>query len=297
MRPDRTNGGPAAAADSEQDITRRGFTALSVAAVVAAATGAQAAQAEVTETAVDVRTLDGVADSYLYHPAGPGDWPAVILYPDALAVRPAFRDMGRRLAGSGYTVLVPNFFYRAGRTPVMKQNFDFGNAEDRALLERLRAALTPEAVTRDANAYIAFLDARPQMRRAAKMGVQGYCMSGAMAIRTAAAQPDRIGGVGSFHGGGLVTNNPDSPHMLIPRTEARYLIAIAANDEMQQPHANQLRTALQQAGLRGEVEVYQAAHGWCVRDMPMMQGRPIYDEPQAERAWAKLLDTYRTALV
>jgi carboxymethylenebutenolidase len=283
----------------DQEISRRGFAALSLAAGLVAATNVSAAQMQVVETAVDVRTPDGVADGYLYHPQGAGTWPAVIMYPDAFAVRPAFRDMARRLSATGYTVLLPNFFYRSGRTPVMKQNFDFANADDRAFLDRLRAPLTPEAVARDAVAYIAFLSAQPSVRRAAKIGTQGYCMSGPFAIRTAAAAPDRVGAVASFHGGGLVTNMPDSPHLLIGKTRANYYIGIAASDDMQQPDAkDKLRAALQAAHLPGKVEVYEGAlHGWCVKDMPLQQGQPIYNEALAERAWTNLLGLYKTALV
>jgi carboxymethylenebutenolidase len=299
MSEQKKTDGTTAPEAGEQDISRRHFGALSLAAGVLAATGASAAQAQVVETAVDVRTPDGTADGYLYHPQGAGAWPAVIMYPDAFAVRPAFRDMARRLSASGYTVLLPNFFYRSGRTPVMKQNFDFANADDRAFLDRLRAPLTPEAVTRDALAYIAFLTAQPSTRRGSKIGTQGYCMSGPFTIRTAAAAPDRIGAAASFHGGGLVTNMPDSPHLLIPKTKASYYIGIAANDDMQQPDAKtKLNEVLTAAKLPHQVEVYDGAlHGWCVKDMPLQNGRPIYNEVMAERAWAKLLDLYKTAVV
>lgn len=282
--------------DSGDAISRRDFSVLSLAAGLAATAGAaHAAAVQVVETAVDVRTPDGVADSYHYHPQGAGTWPGVIIYPDALALRPAFRDMGRRLAGSGYSVLVVNHFYRSGRSPVMPATFDFANPADMALLGRLRAPLTNDAVTRDAIAYLDFLQAQPATNRNAKMGSQGYCMTGPFTIITAAAAPERVGAGASFHGGGLVGMDANSPHLLIPKSRARHLIAIAANDDERAPKdKDTLRAAFAAAGRPAEVEVYAGAmHGWCVKDMPGM----IYNEALAERAWTRLLATYKEALV
>src|SRR5688572_26052346 len=186
------------------EISRRGFATLSIAAAASLAATKAAAQVEVVETAVEVKTPDGTADAYLYRPAGAGAWPGVIVYPDALALRPAFRDMGKRLASAGYVTLVPNHFYRSGRNPI-PANFAFGNPESMALLGRLREPLTTDAVNRDALAFLDFLTAQAPVRRGAKMGAQGYCMTGPTALRTAGVAPDRVGAVASFHGGGLVT--------------------------------------------------------------------------------------------
>jgi carboxymethylenebutenolidase len=286
--------------DADGAISRRDFAVLSVGAGLATVATQASAQAEIIETAVDVKTPDGSADSYLYRPGGAGTWPAVIVYPDALALRPAFRDMGRRLASHGYVTLVPNFFYRSGRSPVLPANFAFGNPESMALLNRLREPLNAEAVTRDALAYLDFLAGQPSVRRGAKMGAQGYCMTGAFAMRTAAAAQDRVGAIASFHGGGLATQAPDSPHLLAPRLRnTRVLIAIAENDDARAPADKEtLRSAFQMAGVNAVVEVFPGTlHGWCVKDMGGAPNAPIYNPSQAEIAWAKLLSMYQTALV
>jgi carboxymethylenebutenolidase len=290
----------AAASETREGISRRDFAALSVGAGLASVVTPAIAQVDVSETAVDVKTPDGTADAYVYRPTGDGTWPAVIVYPDALALRPAFRDMGRRLASYGYVTLVPNFFYRSGRSPVIPANFAFGNPESMALLNRLREPLNAEAVTRDATAYLDFLAAQPGVRRGAKMGAQGYCMTGPFTLRTAAAAPDRVGAIGSFHGGGLVTQTPDSPHLLAPRLRnTRVLIAIAENDDARAPNDKvALRNSFQMAGVNAIVEVFPTTlHGWCVKDMGGAPNAPIYNPAQAELAWAKLLSMYQAALV
>jgi carboxymethylenebutenolidase len=248
--------------------------------------------AEVIETDVMVPTPDGSADAALFHPAGAGSWPAVLMWPDILGLRPVFRDMARRLASSGYTVLVPNPFYRVKRAPVVTGPFDFNSPTDRAKLEGLRDALTDAAIDRDAAAFITFLDKQKQTNRRKAAGVQGYCFSGPFAFHTAAARSDRVRAVATFHGGGLVTKDPNSPHLLIPKTKASFVVAIARNDDQKQPDAKDVLKATFAAAKRPAiVEVYPADHGWCV------PGSQPYDQPSAERAWAELLRLYRANLV
>jgi carboxymethylenebutenolidase len=270
-------------------LSRRAFVATGV--VAGLATAVQAADT-VVETDVTVTTPDGAADAVLFHPAGKGPWPAVLVWPDIMGLRPAFRDLGRRLAAQGHVVLVPNPFYRSRRAPVVDGAFDFNNAEARATLFGYRKAMTDEGVDKDAAAYLAFLDAQPQTAKARKAGVQGYCMGGPLSFRTAAAVPGRIGAVGSFHGGGLVTDAPNSPHLLIPKTKAAYLIAVARNDDAKQPEAKTvLKDTFRSAGRPATVEVYPADHGWCV------PGSQVYDRDAAERAWGELTKLYKARLV
>jgi carboxymethylenebutenolidase len=283
-------------------LSRREFAALSVAAGVAVATNgsALAAAAGVTESEVQIKTPDGVCDAALVHPKGKGSWPGVILYPDALGLRPAMRDMAKRLAADGYTVVVPNMFYRTAKAPVFGPGFSFQNKDDMAKLGEVRKPLTSDAVMRDGGALVAFLDSQPAVKKSAKIGVQGYCMGGPMTLQTAAAAPNRVGAGASFHGGGLVTDKPDSPHLLVPKIKARFYFAIAANDDERQPDAKTvLDTAFHAANLPAKIEVYQGClHGWCVKDMPAGEGgKPIYNEAQAERAWAELLVLYKQVLV
>lgn len=271
-------------------VSRRGFGLLGLAAVGAA--GAARAGGAVVETDVEIKTPDGVADAALYHPEGKGPWPAVLIWPDVVSLRPAFREMGRRLAGEGYVVLVPNLYYRVRKAPVVDGAFNFANPEDRAKLAPMRASVTPEGTDRDAVAYLAFLDALKQTDTTRRAGVQGYCMGGPLSFRTAAAVSGRIGAVGSFHGGGLYTDQPTSPHLLLTKTTAEFLVAVADNDDKQDPTIkDRLKAAMDAAGRKAVIEVYPAAHGWCVR------GSAVYDEVQAERAWSALLAMYRRALV
>jgi carboxymethylenebutenolidase len=271
-------------------VSRRGFGLLGLAAVGVA--GAARAGAAVVETDVEISTPDGVADAALYYPQGAGPWPAVLIWPDVVSLRPAFREMGRRLAGEGYVVLVPNLYYRVRKAPVVDGAFNFANPEDRAKLAPMRASVTPEGTDRDAVAYLAFLDALKQTDTSKRAGVQGYCMGGPLSFRTAAAVSGRIGAVGSFHGGGLYTDQPTSPHLLLTKTTAEFLVAVADNDDKQDPTIkDKLKVAMDAAGRASVIEVYPAAHGWCVR------GSAVYDEVQAERAWAALLALYRRNLV
>jgi|SRR5215217_1190747 len=270
-------------------VSRRTFGLMTVAAA-GIATAAHAG-VPVVEKDVEIKTADGVADAALYYPEGKGSWPAVLIWPDVVSLRPAFREMGRRLAGEGYVVLVPNLYYRVRKAPVVESTFNFANPEDRAKLGPLRASVTPEGTDRDAATYLAYLDAQPQTAKKKKAGVQGYCMGGPLSVRTAAAVPDRIGAVASFHGGGLYTDQATSPHLLFPKTKASYLIAVAKNDDAKEPEIKgKVKAALDAAGRPNTVEVYPADHGWCVK------GSAVYDEAQAEKAWAELLALYKRTL-
>ncbi len=275
---------------SDTRLSRRSF-GLATVATAGIATGA-VAQSNVVESDVTVKTADGNCDAVLFHPAGEGHWPAVLIWPDIMGLRPAFRDMGKRLAGQGYVVLVPNPFYRSAKAPVIGDNFDFSNPEQRNRLMGYRGAMTNDGIDSDAKAYLAFLDAQPQTAKRKKAGVQGYCMGGALAFRTAAAVSDRIAAVGSFHGGnGLVTKNPDSPHLLIAKTNAAFLVCQAQNDDATQPTLkDDLKAAFAAAGKTATVEVYQANHGWCV------PGGAVYNQGEAERAWTALGTLYKSNL-
>ena len=286
--------------DQPHTISRREFAALSLAVGATAAAGiAGAAAAGVTEADVQVHTPSGVCDAALVHPQGQGRWPGVILFVDAFGLRPAMRDMAKRLAVDGYTVLVPNPYYRSTKAPGIDPGFDFTNTADRAKLDALRAPLTSDAVMQDAAAYVKFLDSQASVDRHAKMGVFGYCMGGPMTLQAAAAVPARIGAGASFHGGGLVTDKPDSPHLLVAKIKAQYYFGIAANDDQRQPDAKtKLDAAFHAANLPAKIEVYEGTlHGWCVKDMPLQTGKPIYNEALAERAWNELVTLYRRAQV
>ena len=285
-------------ADEPSTISRRKFTALSLAAGVAAATRASAAAAETVDTDVQVTTASGVCDAALIRPQK-GSWPGVILFPDVFGLRPTMRDMARRLAADGFTVLVPNPFYRTTKPPGLSPDIDFNNPADRAKIDVLRAPLTSDAVMQDASAYVKFLDSQASVNKHAKMGVFGYCMGGPMTMQAAAADPDRIGAGASFHGGGLVTDKPDSPHLLVPKMKAQYYFGIAMNDDQRQPDAKtKLDEAFKSAKLPAKIEVYDGClHGWCVKDMPKAAGKPIYNEAQAERAWGELVSLFKRAHV
>jgi carboxymethylenebutenolidase len=282
------------------ELSRRNFVALSVAAGVAAASSAAAAALPVVETDVEIKTPDGTCDAAFIHPAA-GSHPGVLIWTDAFGLRPSMRDIGKRIAAEGYSVLVPNPFYRVAKAPVFDNpsSFDFGNQADMAKLRPLMASINGDgAAEKDAVAYIAFLDKQSQVNKAKKMGTQGYCMGGPLVVKTCAALPNRVGAGGSFHGGGLVTDKPDSPHLLAPKIKARMYFGIAANDDQRQPDAkDKLKEAFAAAKVPAEIEVYPANHGWCIPDMPAQNGMPIYSKPDAERAWGKLVVLYKTALV
>jgi carboxymethylenebutenolidase len=281
------------------DITRRDFAAILVGAGLAATTqSAAAAGIELIETDVAIKTPDGTCDAAFIRP-NTGSYPGVLVWPDAFGLRPSMRAIGRRIATEGYSVLVPNPFYRVSKAPFSDaSNFNFQNPDDMAKLKPLMASVTaPGNAEKDAAAYVAFLDAQKEVNKAKKIGTQGYCMGGALVMRTAALLPDRIGAGASFHGGGLVTDKPDSPHLLAPKIKARMYIGIASNDDSKQPDAkDKLKEAFAAAKVSAEIEVYSAQHGWCVPDMPVRDGVPIYNKPEAERAWAKLVALYKTAL-
>ena len=269
-------------------LTRRQFWVVSAGAGLAMLLPRTANAQAVSEANVDVTTPDGVADCYFVHPSS-GAHPGVLVWPDAFGLRPAKMQMGRRLAESGYSVLVVNQYYRTQRAPIVNTtNF----AEVRDTLTPLMGSLNADTQTRDAMAFVSFLDNQPAVDQSRKMGTMGYCMGGPFTMRTAAAVPDRIGAAASFHGGGLVTDEADSPHLLVPKMKAHYLFAIAENDDENQPEAKDvLRDAFAQAGLPAEIEVYAGAmHGWCPPDST------VYHEAQAERAWSRLLALFENAL-
>jgi len=286
----------------DDEITRRDFVSMTVGAGIAAATAAQAsAQQRVVETNVEIKTADGTCDAAFIHPAT-GSHPGVLIWPDAFGLRPSMREMAKRLAAEGYSVLVPNPFYRVAKSPVFENasNFNFGDPAQRGKLTPLMGSINAAgAAERDAAAFITWLDAQRQVDRTKKIGTQGYCMGGPLVVKTAAAVPNRVGAGASFHGGGLVTANADSPHLLAPKIKARMYFGIAANDDMQQPDAKtKLKEAFAAAKVPAEIEVYsQSQHGWCVPDMPMQaNGQPIYNKADADRAWGKLLALYKAGL-
>jgi carboxymethylenebutenolidase len=267
-------------------VTRRQFGALVGAGVMM--TLPQVANAvAVTESDLTITTPDGTADCYFVHPTS-GTAAAVLVWPDIFGLRPAFRQMGKRLAETGYSVLVVNPFYRVKKAPTAEQ----GAATPIPQLRPLAQALNETTHTSDAKAFIAWLDKQPSVAKNRKIGTQGYCMGGPIALRTAAAVPDRVGAAASFHGGGLVTDQPNSPHLQATKTKAQFLIAIAENDDKRAPtEKDVLKETFAKANLPAEIEVYQgAAHGWCPPDSG------VYNEPQAEKAWGRLLAMYGKAL-
>ena len=275
----------------EPKMTRRAF-GLGAAATVAFSSAAASAQAHVVQRNVNVPMATGVSDSALFYPEGSGKWPAVLVWTDILGLRLVFREMGQRLAAEGYVVLVPNPFYRNAKAPVVDGSFDFSKPADRAKVMPMAAALTADANISDAQSYVTFLDGQPQTDKNKKMGVQGYCMGGPLTFRTAATAADRIGAAATFHGGGLVTDKPDSPHLLIPKMKAEFVCAVADNDDKRDPTAkDKLKEAFAAAHLKAKVEVYEGCnHGWTVR------GSQVYNEAGAERAWAELTALYKRDL-
>jgi carboxymethylenebutenolidase len=273
----------------EGRITRRNFGGLAAGAGLAAMLPRAANAQAVTERDVEIKTPDGTCDAYFVHPSS-GAHAAVLVWPDILGLRPAFRQMGKRLAESGYSVLTVNPFYRGKRAPVVPAGAAF-NAETRAIVGPLAQQLNATTHTSDAKAFIAWLDQQPQVDRSRKIGTTGYCMGGPITMRTAAAVADRVGAAASFHGGGLVSQNPDSPHLLVPQMKAQYLFAVAQNDDERDPEAkNVLRDSFAKAKLDAEIEVYPAMHGWCPPDSQ------VYDEAQAEKAWNRMLVLFERAL-
>jgi carboxymethylenebutenolidase len=267
-------------------VTRRQFGVL-VGAGIALMLPRVANAADVTEGDVTITTPDGTADGYFVHPAS-GTAPGVLLWPDIFGLRPAMRQMGKRLAESGYAVLVVNPFYRVKKAPTA----DNGAATPIQQLMPLAQALNETTQMTDAKAFIAWLDGQPSVAKNRKIGTQGYCMGGPIAFRTAAAVPDRVGAVASFHGGVLVTTAPNSPHLQAAKSKAQFLVEIADNDDKRAPNDKTvLKDTFAAAKLPAEIEVYTgAAHGWCPPDSQ------VYNEPAAEKAWSRLLALYSKAL-
>jgi carboxymethylenebutenolidase len=239
---------------------------------------------------VSITTPDGVAEGFFAAPKS-GSHPGVLVWPDVAGLRDAYRTMATRLANEGYAVLVVNPYYRSAQLPIVKEFAEWRTEEGQAKIRPLRAELTADAIARDGAAFVAWLDEQSQVDRTKKLATTGYCMGGPFTVRTAAAAPERVGVVGSFHGGGLVTEEANSPHRLLAETQVAALICIAQNDDARDPEAkNTLRAAAEAAGVPAEIEVYPAQHGWCAIDSP------VYDDAQAERAWARMVSTFQRHL-
>jgi carboxymethylenebutenolidase len=273
------------------EVTRRRFGAMALGAGLAAVLPRLSDAAETKGMNVDIKTPDGTADAYFVHPTK-GKFPGVLIWPDIFGLRPAFQDMATRLAESGYSVLVINPFYRTQKAPTAPEQADFNDPATRQALMSLAGTLTPTTAVTDAKAFVEFLDKQAAVDKKSKIGTTGYCMGGPFVLRTAATFPARIGAGATFHGGGLVTDKPDSPHLLIPEMKAHFLIAIAENDDQRQPEAkNVLRDSFAKAGLPAEIEVYAGTlHGWCPPDAH------VYNHDQAEKAWSRLLVLFKSAL-
>ncbi len=274
-----------------QKLSRRQFNVLSTGAALAALLPRSASAMTTTQSDVTITTADGEADCFFVHPAS-GKHPGVIIWPDILGLRPAFRLMGERLAESGYAVLVVNPYYRKAKSPVVVEGDSFQDTEVREKIMPFYKSLSMATTKADANAYVGFLDQQDAVDVQRKIGTTGYCMGGPMTMHTAAAIPTRIGAGASFHGGGLVTDADDSPHLSIPRMQANFLICVAENDDEREPEAKKvLADSFASAGLAAEIEVYKGAiHGWCPPDSR------VYNKAQAERAWARLLAVFDIAL-
>ncbi len=271
-------------------LSRREFGAVSLGAGLVSLVPAGAYAAETTGADVEIKTPDGTCDAYFVHPAK-GKHPAVLIWPDIFGLRPAFKDMAKRLAESGYSVLVINPFYRIKRAPTSTTTtFD---ATTRAMLTSMMGSLTPATAATDGAAFVPWLDQQHSVDKKKKLGTTGYCMGGPFTFRLAAQFPDRVGAIATFHGAALATSSPDSPHLLIPKMKASALIAIAASDDMQDPKAKDtLEAAFTAAGLPHEVQVYEGTkHGWCPPDSG------VYDHDSAEKAWSRLLFWFNKSLV
>ncbi len=277
--------------DNDRGPTRRDFGIGMGAASLIALLPSPAGAVTVAGRAVTIRTLEGTADAYFVAPAT-GRHPAVLIWPDIMGLRPAFEQMARRLAESGYAVLVVNQFYRSVKAPFLKPGESFDQPAVRDRIMPWRTPLTPEAVTDDGKAFVAWLDAQKQVDTRRGLAVTGYCMGGPMMMRIAAARPDRVKAGASFHGAALVGDAADSPDKLVPTLKGGYLIAIAANDDARSPDdKTRLRQAFAAAQIPAEIEVYEGAnHGWCPPDSR------AYNQPQAERAWSRQLALFKKQL-
>lgn len=267
-------------------VTRREFGAIAAGAGLMFMLPEVANAQAVTETEVNIKTPDGTCDAYFVHPSS-GQHPAVIIWPDIAGLRPAKRQMGKRLAQSGYSVLVVNPFYRGAKAPLPGATFQEMMKGAFPLAKQISGAATQVS---DARAFIAWLDTQPSVSRTRGMGTMGYCMGGPMVVRTAGAS-DRIRAAATFHSGAIVMDTPDSPHLSIANSKAAFLIATAEGDDKQRPmEKDQLKDLFAKAKLQAEVEVYPAAHGWCPPDSP------VYLEKEAERAWSRMLAIFSKAL-
>jgi carboxymethylenebutenolidase len=272
-------------------VSRRHFGALAVGAGLASMLPRAADAAEVSESEVEIKTPDGTCDAHFVHPTK-GKAPAVLVWPDIFGLRPAFRQMSKRLAESGYAVLTVNPFYRVKKAPTSAEGADFQDPATRDALMALASALTQDTERTDSQTFVKWLDNQSAVDTKRKIGTTGYCMGGPITMRTAAFNADRVGGGASFHGGGLATDKPDSPHLLIPKMKAQYLIAIAENDDQRQPEVKKiLREAFDKAKLQAEIEVYAGTmHGWCPIDSR------VYNHEQAEKAWSRMMALFSRAL-
>jgi carboxymethylenebutenolidase len=277
------------AALASKGMSRRDFAALTGAGALGAgwAESALAKDLAVVSETVVIPTPHGKLDALFVRP-GRGRHPAVILWPDIAGVRDAYAQMARRLAASGFAVLVANQYYRSAPAPIMTSIMQWRTPEGQAKLKPMIALISAEGIASDARAMVAWLDKRREVNTKRAIGTQGYCMGGPFAVRSAWAAPGRIRAAASFHGGGLVTQAPDSPHQLLAASKASYLIAVARNDDARAPGDKDVfREAAKTAGRPAEIEVYNADHGWCTLDSP------VYDKAEAERAWARLLALYK----
>jgi len=271
-------------------LSRREFGAMSVAAGMAMLLPRAEGAVAVTESDVNIKTPDGTADCYFVHPAS-GTGAGVVVWPDILGLRPAFRTMGKRLAESGYSVLVVNPFYRSKKAPVIAEGAKFSDPAVSASVRPMAGALNPTTHVTDAKAFVAWLDTQTSVSKTRKIGTTGYCMGGPMVMRTAASVPERVGAAATFHGGGLATTAADSPHLLVPQMKAQSLHCVAQNDDERDTNAKVLlKQAFDKASLVTEVEVYPAMHGWCAIDSEQ------YNMEQAEKAHARLLVLFGKAL-
>jgi carboxymethylenebutenolidase len=274
-----------------RDLSRRQFGALTLGVGLTAMLPRLADAAETSESEIEIKTADGTCDAYIVHPVK-GRHPAVLIWPDIFGLRPAFRQMGKRLAESGYTVLVINPFYRTKKAPTAPEHPDFGDPATRQALMALAGTLSPATAQTDATAFVGYLDGHAAVDKKKKMGTTGYCMGGPFVFRTAASFPDRVGAAATFHGGGLATDKPESPHLLIPKMKAHFLIAIAENDDASQPDVkNTLKDSFAKANLPAEIEVYAGTkHGWCPPDSQ------VYNQEQAEKAWSRMMALFKSTL-
>ena len=273
------------------DVTRRQFGAMAIGAGLVTALPRLANAADTAGAEVEIKSADGTADAYFVHPVS-GKHPGVLIWPDIFGLRPAFKQMATRLAESGYSVLVINPFYRVKKAPTAPEHPDFNDPATRQSLMGMMNSLTPATAAVDAKAFVAFLDNQASVDKKRKMATTGYCMGGSFVLRTAAAFPERVGAGATFHGGGLVTDKPESPHLLIPQMKAHFLIAIAESDDKKEPDTKTvLRDSFDKVHLPAEIEVYAGTqHGWCPID------GAVYNHDQAEKAWSRMLVLFSNSL-